>query len=379
MSTARQLLYQKVEGAPSIIYSAYIENMRQLRAAPNYWRFVDTKSWVDGPPGIQVQFTKHNIVWKAEIDPLDDTKVHLYNETDNAPGVISFTLQHTETIVAVSLEFDQVGRPLIVYEDTLGNINLYWYNPVLADTEQTVLTAGITPHICSTRYFKTQGSADSERIIFYCNPTAGTVHYRRQDDRYTIEYDVDPSVTDVLEVIAASKNIYGGLTVVAARQNVDETVELISWTARQDATNIKVIVGSDRDNYDVVGTLSVTSATLPIFSIADALIFARDTDTTTLSITGFSLADMAIQDSTNTVAQTNLLGLAPSTATTSDIAIVDTVNTVAASEPLMALTFPSVSLGGISIQAALVTVTSYGPDLLGLTSLSGTLSGATIG
>lgn len=262
MSTAKQLIPTYVDAQPLYWGRTYVQNMREIRGYPNWWRIQDDKAYIDGPPNEGEQYTKEFFPWSVEIlrdevtDELTDT-FELYDLADSlekSESVVNgdtvyrykyvgknplLSYQHTAPIDSVSLEFDQLGRRMIAFE-SMGDVFLIWYDTQAADTVTTNFGAGYTPQVVTDTYRRTGGSADSTRILFYVDNTTKQIVYRLQDDRFGVVYTLPNASSDVVEILKVSKNIYGGITVLYVYEESPGNLTTGSFTARPFASGVHV-------------------------------------------------------------------------------------------------------------------------------------------
>src|SRR5690554_2053224 len=266
MSTAKQLISSFVDAPPLYWDRSYVQNMREIRGYPNWWRIRDDVAYIDGPPNEGEQYTRDLYVWSVEIVKDEDTgentnKLELYdldNTLEESTSVVNgetvyrwkyreqepeLTYEHTDVIDSVSLEFDQLGRRLIAFESA-GDVFLIWYDPVISTITVTNWGEGYTPFIVTDTYRRTGGSADSERLLFYVDNTTKQIVYRRQNDRYQTAYTLPAAPSDVVEILKVSKNLYGGLTVLYCYDDGTGDLKTGSFTAR--AAEDVVHVNTDR-------------------------------------------------------------------------------------------------------------------------------------
>lgn len=288
MSSAMQLSFQKVQGLPKIWYSPYVENMRQLRDYPDYWRFIDTKSWTSGPDVLEGSFPLTEQLWRAEVD---GNTVNIFRETNGTAGSVQTSFTHTEEVLSVSLEFDQLGRRMVAFEDDQGKVLLDWYDPVQAQQVMTEIEEGVTPHIASTRNYKRGSStADSERILFYIKTSTKQVVYRKQTERFLMEHTLPSAPQDVQELLVVGKDLLGGLTVVGVYEDPTDGIKAYSWTAINDLSD--VVIDDDRymiedPNFSVEEVRATISYVFSFVEIPEqeepVLTFGVDSVTTTLT------------------------------------------------------------------------------------------------
>src|SRR5690554_297548 len=295
MSTAKQLISAFVDAPPLYWDRSYVQNMREIRGYPNWWRIRDDVAYIDGPPNEGEQYTRDLYVWSVEIVKDEDTgentnKLELYdldNTLEETTEVVNgetvyrwkyreqepeLTYEHTDVIDSVSLEFDQLGRRLIAFESA-GDVFLIWYDPLPGTMVVTNWGAGYTPQIVTDTYRRTGGSADSERLLFYVDNTTKQIVYRRQNDRYQTAYALPSAPSDVVEILKVSKNIYGGLTVLYCYDDGLGNLETGSFTASVGPNTH----GIGADDNIVDNFILSTEGSLPYFSLKKAAVRTFDT------------------------------------------------------------------------------------------------------
>lgn len=127
----------------------------------------------------------------------------------SAPGVPEYAwYTHAQPIRVVSLAFDQNGRPVVAFEDDLGDAFLRWFDPTPNAIVTDPLTYATTPRVTldDARPFN---GANSDVILGYVR--AGFVRYRQQRDRFTIEYTPlfqgAPAVASKLRHVSMNSNL----------------------------------------------------------------------------------------------------------------------------------------------------------------------------
>ena len=285
MGTAKQLIPTFVDAQPLYWDRSYSKNMRPIRGYPDWWRIIDTEAFIDGPVTQGGQYVNDLYIWKAEIlrddnyDLTDTIEVSNLRERLTSDSSIvngqtvyefqylfsepDFSYTHTDVIDSVSLEFDQLGRRIVAFESA-GDVFLIWYDTSVGDTVITNFGEGKNPVIVTDTYYRKGGSADSERFLFYVNSATNQVVYRKQNDRYGIEYSLPASSGDVVELLKVSKNLYGGLTVLYCYEDSPENLTTESFTARpgEDIAHI----GTDGKLLSI-SNISASSASLFNFSL----------------------------------------------------------------------------------------------------------------
>ena len=119
-------------------------------------------------------------VWECRVN--HDSAQLLLGIVDE-PKQVWFT--HSKIILEASLSFDQNGRPVIAFTDTDDACWLLWFDPVPNNFVTFSITGAITPRVTldDVRSFN---SANSDVILGYIR--SGIIRYRRQRDRFTVEY-----------------------------------------------------------------------------------------------------------------------------------------------------------------------------------------------
>jgi len=92
---------------------------------------------------------------------------------------------YVDNVKRLSATFDQLGRPMVFYETVLGELRLYWFDPVLVENTTTVFGVGSYPFSTFDIRWDTS-NARSDNMLFYIRD--GGIYYRLQRDRYSIEH-----------------------------------------------------------------------------------------------------------------------------------------------------------------------------------------------
>lgn len=232
--TAHKLFPAEVQGSYYLLYRPYIENMRPLREDDRYWRLKDTVSW-SNVKSLRAGMSKFALdLWRAEITGDLSNQILLVNEsasTDETQVTDDrYFVDHTKEILSVSLEFDQLQRPLMVFQDVDSDIWLYWYDPQLSAQTSTLMGKGITPHICTTNYYRFGNTTNSERFLFYIEQDTRNVVGFRQNDRYSTKLTISSSEY-CMELLECSKTYYGGLAVIGCIKTATGDVIQKTWTS----------------------------------------------------------------------------------------------------------------------------------------------------
>lgn len=127
-------------------------------------------------------------------------------------GVLLF--EEPEVVWEISLTFDQLGRPIVFYRINEADLKLYWYNPVLGDTEIRSLGRGHSPH-ATFDVIDDTGVAYSDALLFYTR--SNYIVMRVQRDRFEIEYPT-PGYGKNIFVHSAGMNIENRFQIVHRRE-----------------------------------------------------------------------------------------------------------------------------------------------------------------
>src|SRR5690554_710587 len=314
MSTAKQLISAFVDAPPLYWDRSYVQNMREIRGYPNWWRIRDDVAYIDGPPNEGEQYTKDLYVWSVEIVKDEDTgentnKLELYdldNTLEESTSVVNgetvyrwkyreqepeLTYEHTDVIDSVSLEFDQSGRRMVAFE-SMGDVFLIWYDSQASATVVTNWGAGYTPQIVTDSYIRTGGTTGSTRILFYVDNATKQIVYRLQDDRFGVVYTMPSAPGDIVEILKVSKNLYGGLTVLYCYEDSPGSLKTGSFTARSAEDQVEV----GTDGFQDIDTVAVKAGTIVGMSIGikEGLITAGERNSLALSSQGLVFTDFLI-------------------------------------------------------------------------------------
>lgn len=137
-----------------------------------------------------VSYQKDNgdIVVRGSIDEVWSEEIVLFNE------------EHL--VREISLTFDQLGRPLILYTINISDLKLYWYNPLLGREENIPLGQGINPKARFDLIYD-PSSAVSDAMLFYVRNNE--IIMRIQRDRFEIEYPTGMKGKDIT-ILSAGMN-----------------------------------------------------------------------------------------------------------------------------------------------------------------------------
>ncbi|MGI2045933.1 hypothetical protein [Shewanella oncorhynchi] len=92
---------------------------------------------------------------------------------------------YVDNVKRLSATFDQLGRPMVFYETLLGELRLYWFDPVNVENTTTVFGNGSYPFSTFDIRWDTSNPR-SDNMLFYIRD--GGIYYRLQRDRYNIEH-----------------------------------------------------------------------------------------------------------------------------------------------------------------------------------------------
>jgi hypothetical protein len=126
-----------------------------------------------------------------------------------------------EPIKQITLTFDQLGRPLVFYRVGADTLKLYWYNPVLEQTELKILAQGIDPNAGFDSPQDT-GQSYSDAMLFYVRDDA--IYMRIQRDRFETEY-VTPSIGNNVELRSSGMRVDNRYQVVYRHELTDYVPE----------------------------------------------------------------------------------------------------------------------------------------------------------
>lgn len=280
MASARQLLYHAHEGKSLPWTTELVRGMRQLREDGRYWRVDDAVGFCTGPNSIGGIYPLTPQVWRSWHE--GDT-LFLAREILGTLGEVEYQYQHTAPILTTSPDFDQLGRPILLWEDTDGAVWLHWFDPVVGDMTTQSIGPGRTPRMATTRAYKRAGSTtDSERLVFYCDDT-GILKMLRQAERFQNAYAVGTQPAPMLELLQATKSLFGGLIVVGAYRDGLEVKAHVQHY-RDDSADL--VIGDDRFGIEQAGmgrdtNLFAMNSTYGLIEVSavDATAMSRDNDT----------------------------------------------------------------------------------------------------
>ena len=399
MNTAKQLISSFVDATPLYWDRSYVQNMREIRGYPNWWRIRDDVAYIDGPPNEGEQYTRDPYVWSVEIVKDEDTdentnKLELYdldNTLEQRTEVVNgetvyywkyreqepeLTYEHTDVIDSVSLEFDQLGRRLIAFESA-GDVFLVWYDPVPGTLVTTNWGAGYNPQIVTDTYRRTGGSADSERLLFYVDNNTKQIVYRRQDDRYQTVYTLPSAPADVVELLKVSKNLYGGLTALYVYEDGTGQLTTGSFTARSDVAQVHI--GSD-GNQTSPAEIKPKSAEVINFTLKAGLKSVDVIDTTELLPTSATITNFSLRDNTVSLnEQTSSANIVPAAATVTNFELKSTIRPLQDQVSSASFLADTASINAFLLKDTLIYVEPYETESAELTPTSATITNFSLG
>lgn len=395
----RRLLTNFIDAQPLYWGRPYVQNMREIRGYPNWWRIRDDEAYIDGPPQEGQQYTKELFNWKVEIvkdvEQGENTNtLELYNlvntfeesTTDvNGETIYSFkdmgvppelSYEHTDVIDSVSLEFDQLGRRLIAFESA-GDVFLIWYDPVISSITVTNWGAGYNPQIVTDTYRRVGGSVNSERVLFYVDNTTKQIVYRRQNDRYQIVYALPSAPADIVELLKVSKNLYGGLTALYCYDDGTGSLKTGSFTARDDEDVVNI--GTDRHPE------SQASVTAASGSIVDFVLKSNVKETEHVDKVSFipdsgTIIDFVLRENTvNLNNKTCTASVSPATGTISDFSLKSVQIDAEPQKSSASISVTSGIMQDFLLKQTLISIDSYGVEDAEMTVVSGQIANFFLG
>lgn len=140
----------------------------------------------DASQGLQYQ------LWTATL--VEGT---VFLSAPNTPSFALLTGLGVDT-VWVGLAFDQNARPFITYANLAGVCHYYWFNPIANQFVTDLLPRVVyRPFACVDDQQPAElGISD----IIFAYVSAGTLYFRAQRDRYTIEYTLGTAPATLVQV-----------------------------------------------------------------------------------------------------------------------------------------------------------------------------------
>lgn len=136
----------------------------------------------------------------------------------DSPNVL-FTLE--DTINEISISFDQLGRPLVLYTINRTQLFLYWYNTEKGEVEHKNLGTGHNPFARFDVTYNTSAPY-SDCMLFYVRDDK--IWMRVQRDRFDVEY-ATPATGRNIQILSSNLNIENKFQ-VSYRYEVDKPKEL---------------------------------------------------------------------------------------------------------------------------------------------------------
>lgn len=104
----------------------------------------------------------------------------------SAPAVPESVAFNRPNVTELSLSFDQNMNPFIAFVQA-GAARFWWYDPIVSGQvfEESLIASGITPR-CTLDDKRPTQTGNSDIILAYVR--AGSLYFRQQRDRYTVEY-----------------------------------------------------------------------------------------------------------------------------------------------------------------------------------------------
>lgn len=132
--------------------------------------------------------------WYARLEIDGVTEVSsIWIGSDTDPEVL-FLQQ--DGITTVSLSFDQNMNPVVAYMQN-SDAKFYWFDTLIPGYTTTTLPVGTGVPRCCLDDKREMERETSDILLFYTR--SGTLYFREQRDRYTVEYSLETGVIgDVL-------------------------------------------------------------------------------------------------------------------------------------------------------------------------------------
>lgn len=152
---------------------------------------------------------------------VDNGAVHIKGSQGEQWGTETLLFNELESIKQITLTFDQLGRPLVFYRISADTLKIYWYNPVLEQTELKALAQGIDPNAGFDAPQDT-GQSYSDAMLFYVRDNV--IYMRIQRDRFETEY-VTPSIGENVELRSSGMRVDNRYQVVYRHELTDYVPE----------------------------------------------------------------------------------------------------------------------------------------------------------
>ena len=231
--------------------------------------------------------------------------------------------------------------------------------------------------IVTDTYRRTGGSADSERLLFYVDNTTKQIVYRKQLDRFTIEYTLPDAPQDVVELIKVSKNIYGGITALYCYDDGAGGLLTGSFTAMPGVDT--VAIGTDNGLFSSL-SLIPTIGTVANFLLKQGSVPFSSKDEGNLVPSTASIIDFVLRlNIVNLQEQTSSGSMTLGTGTVSDFSLKSVINNLEeqTSNGLLAATTATVLT--FLIKTTVIEISQYGIESAELVPTSGTIISFTLG
>lgn len=135
---------------------------------------------------------------------VDNGAVYIKGSQGEQWGTETVLFNDLEQIKQITLTFDQLGRPLVFSRVGADTLKLYWYNPVLEQTELKVLAQGIDPNAGFDSPQDT-GKSYSDAMLFYVRDD--TIYMRVQRDRFEVEYETPAKLLKDLDIVSTGMRV----------------------------------------------------------------------------------------------------------------------------------------------------------------------------
>lgn len=163
----------------------------------------DTVDYHDG--GIAIQDASEGLLyqrWRARLFDAGESTSYVLLDSPNTPA---FQLYAVPGMTQISIAFDQNMRPALAYVDDSGS-HLWWYDSV---SEGMVVTRvnGATPRIAMDDLRKIASDDNQINDIILAYIRDGSLYYRQQRDRFTVERWLSDEVTGGLIKIGMNRQL----------------------------------------------------------------------------------------------------------------------------------------------------------------------------
>lgn len=163
----------------------------------------NTVDYHDG--GIAIQDASEGLLyqrWRARLFDAGEPTSYVMLDAPNTP---EFQLYAVPGMTQISIAFDQNMRPALAYADGSGS-HLWWYDSVVQGMTVTSVD-GTTPRIAmdDLRLLGSNIYQSNDIILAYIR--GGSLYYRQQRDRFTIERWLSDEVTGGLIKIGMNRQL----------------------------------------------------------------------------------------------------------------------------------------------------------------------------